>query len=106
MSKLNILVRASKPKEMFVSDLNLILKFSEEMSGPKPLSGSSNDLKKSIGRVVLLTNTDILELQTAYKKVKQGGSLTKIETEKERVFKDRVAGDEKKDPKRTTVLGT
>ena len=92
MSKLNIYVRASKPKEMFVSDLNLLLKFSEEMSGHKPLSGSSNDLKKSIGRVVLLTNTDILELHKAYKKVKEGGTLTRSETERERVFKDRVQG--------------
>jgi hypothetical protein len=92
MISTNTLPRASKPKEMFVSDLNLILKFSEEMSGPKPLSGSTNDLKKSIGRVVLLTNTDIIELHTAYKKVKEGGTLTKSETERERVFKDRVKG--------------
>ena len=44
---------------------------------PVPLSGSSNQLKKSIGRVIIKINSEIIELQKEYKKVKSGGSLSK-----------------------------
>ena len=62
------------------------------MSGPKPLSGSTNDLKKSIGQLVFRANSDVLALQKGYKKVKEGGSLNKIEMEKETSLKETVAG--------------
>ena len=62
------------------------------MSGPKPLSGSTNDLKKSIGQLVFRANSDVLALQKGYKKVKEGGSLNKIEIEKETSLKETVAG--------------
>ena len=44
---------------------------------PVPLSGTSNQLKKSIGRVIIKINSEILELQKEYQKVKSGGSLSK-----------------------------
>ena len=62
------------------------------MSGPRPLSGSSVELKKSIGRLVFQANSEILELQSGYKRVKDGGTLTKSEEGKEKSLKEKIAG--------------
>jgi hypothetical protein len=62
------------------------------MSGPRPLSGSSVELKKSIGKLVFQANSEIPELQSGYKRVKDGGALTKSEEGKEKSLKEKIAG--------------
>ena len=58
-----------------------------------PLTGSPNDFKKSIGRLVLLVNADTLELQKVFRRVKDGGAnLSTVEQGREKVFKERIAG--------------
>ena len=56
---------------------------------PVPLSGSSNQLKKSIGRVIIKINSEIIELQKEYKKVKSGGSLSKKGENLEKAVKEK-----------------
>ena len=66
------------------------------MSGKaKPLTGSVKDLKKSIGNLVMNTNSDILALQKGYSKVKDGGTLSKSEEEIEKslVVKKEALGE-------------
>ena len=63
------------------------------MSGTNnPLSGSENKIKKSIGHIVLKANLDILDLQKGYKKLKDGGSLSMWEIEKEKSLKEKMDG--------------
>ena len=52
----------------FISDMN--------GGNPEPLTGSGNQLKKSIGRIIIRINSEILDLQQEYKKVKEGTALS------------------------------
>ena len=55
------------------------------MSGKAtPLTGSVKDLKKTIGKLVINANADILCLQKGYSKLKDGGTLSKSEEEIEK----------------------
>ena len=58
----------------------------------KPQSGSSVDFKKSIGRLVFQANSEILELHSGYKRVREGGTLSKREELKEKSLTENVAG--------------
>ena len=46
-------------------------------NGPEAASGTSSDLKKSIGRIIININSEILELLSEYKKVKPDVQLSK-----------------------------
>ena len=50
---------------------------SEMGSNPEPISGGSNQLKKSLGRITIKINSEILELQPEQRKVKTGVPLSK-----------------------------
>ena len=52
----------------------------------KPLAGSVSELKKSIGNLLLKANSDILDLQRVYIRVKDGAILSKKEEEKEKAL--------------------
>ena len=55
-----------------------------------PLKGSANDLKKSIGQIVIQADSDILELQKGYQKAKnEGSSLSKLDLEREKSLKEK-----------------
>ena len=60
---------------------------------PDPLSGggTSNQLKKSIGKIIIDLNSEILELQAEYKKVKPGTSLSTKGVKIEKAVKDKKA---------------
>ena len=63
------------------------------MSGKNnPLSGSVNEIKKSIGHIVPKANLDILDLQKGYKKLEDGGSLSMWEIEEEKSLKEKMDG--------------
>ena len=53
------------------------------MEGLKNDSVSFGEIKKSLGTLIIETNTIILDLQDGMKRVKSGGTLTKQESEKE-----------------------
>ena len=57
------------------------------------MSGSPGDLKKSIGKLVLSANSDILELQKSYKKSNDGdGKVPKSVSEREEKLGEKKAG--------------
>ena len=58
-------------------------------SNPVPLTGSSNQLKKSVGNLIIKINSEILELQQEYRKVKAGASLSKKGTDLENAVKEK-----------------
>ena len=73
MSLLNL--RVMDNLEDLRTNLN---QFISDMNGgnPEPLTGSGNQLKKSIGRIIIRINSEILDLQQEYKKVKEGTALS------------------------------
>ena len=70
--------------------MNFGLYFSEVMEGD--LSGSANQVKKSIGSIVVSANTDILALLKGFKKVKDGGTLNKSEAQVEKSLLEKKEG--------------
>jgi hypothetical protein len=55
-------------------------------------SGSVKDLKKKIGHLVVRANSDILDLDVGYKRIKEGGELTKKEKEAEESLIEKKTG--------------
>ena len=56
---------------------------------------SGNKLKKSIGRIILKINSEILDLQKEYSKIKDGGCLGRKGESLEKTIKDRKEALEK-----------
>jgi hypothetical protein len=57
-----------------------------------PLVGSVKELKRRIGNLVVAANADIIELNTGYRRVKDGGELFKKEQDAEKSLIEKKAG--------------
>ena len=56
------------------------------------LEGSVKELKKRVGNLVVAANSDIIELNIAYRRVKDGGELSKREQEIEKSLIEKKSG--------------